>query len=141
MMIFAYLRMKFSSLKMNSERSFSDARHPARSSSAPARPPPTDIDPPAGTASRTCLRAPVAASAFTAALRLVAPGARSSASASSPSETIECGILERTNQPDTATVVQLSHRQTAAIPVARRRVDRQYFSRNKLGRLTDCRSG
>lgn len=95
MMILAYLRMKFSSLKINSDRSLSVARQPRRSSSAFDRPPSPIDPPPTGTASRTCLRAPVAAMALTAALRLVAPGAWSSTSASSPSDTSECGILRK----------------------------------------------
>ena len=97
MMILAYLRMKFSSLKMNSERSLSVPRQPRRSSSAPARPPPpADMGPPpSGTASRTCRRAPDDVSALTAALRLLAPGIRSSVSASSPSDITDCAILEQ----------------------------------------------
>jgi len=99
MMILAYLRMKFSSLKMNSDLSLSVARQPRRSSSAAVRPPPPPaIDPPTGTASRTCLRAPVAARALTAALRLLAPGTWSSTSASSPSDTIECCILDQADR-------------------------------------------
>ena len=108
MMIFAYLRMKFSSLKMNRERSLSDARQLSRSSSGP--PPPAVIVPAViGTANRTCLRVtPVAASALTAALRPVTPGGSwSSVSTSSASGIIECRILDEQQASRTTTTTGL----------------------------------